>query len=87
MTSTPRGADAAVRDRLARQVPGLDLPDGPQRFLLVDYTDDSATGAPRPVGWGLQADGSAIVVHASPDDHKSQPIGGAGARAACGVIK
>ena len=35
----------------------------------------------------LDADGSAIVVHASPDDHKSQPIGGAGARAACGVIK
>lgn len=35
----------------------------------------------------LDADGSSIVVHASPDDHKSQPIGGAGARAACGVIK
>lgn len=35
----------------------------------------------------LDADGSAIVVHASPDDHKTQPIGGAGARAACGVIK
>ena len=35
----------------------------------------------------LDADGSAIVVHASPDDHKSQPIGGAGARSACGVVK
>ena len=35
----------------------------------------------------LDADGSAIVVHANPDDHTSQPIGGAGARAACGVIK
>lgn len=35
----------------------------------------------------LDADGSSIVVHASPDDHKSQPIGGAGARAACGVFK
>ena len=35
----------------------------------------------------LDADGSAIVVHASPDDHKSQPIGGAGARVACGVVK
>ncbi|HVK43264.1 MAG TPA: superoxide dismutase family protein [Phenylobacterium sp.] len=32
------------------------------------------------------ADGSAIVIHASPDDHKTQPIGGAGARMACGVI-
>ncbi len=35
----------------------------------------------------LDADGSAIVVHASPDDHTSQPIGGAGARVACGVVK
>jgi Cu-Zn family superoxide dismutase len=35
----------------------------------------------------LDADGSSIVVHASPDDYKSQPIGGAGARVACGVVK
>ena len=33
------------------------------------------------------ADGSAIVVHAKADDHQSQPIGGAGDRVACGVIK
>jgi Cu-Zn family superoxide dismutase len=31
-------------------------------------------------------DGSAIVIHASPDDHMTQPIGGAGARVACAVI-
>ncbi|MBO9708137.1 MAG: superoxide dismutase family protein [Caulobacter sp.] len=35
----------------------------------------------------LDADGSSIVVHASPDDYKTQPIGGAGARIACGVLK
>lgn len=35
----------------------------------------------------LDADGSSIVVHANADDHKTQPIGGAGARVACGVIK
>jgi Cu-Zn family superoxide dismutase len=35
----------------------------------------------------LDADGAALVVHANPDDHMSQPIGGAGARIACGVIK
>lgn len=35
----------------------------------------------------LDADGSALVVHASPDDYKTQPIGGAGARVACGVVK
>lgn len=32
------------------------------------------------------ADGSALVIHANPDDYMSQPIGGAGARIACGVI-
>ena len=31
-------------------------------------------------------DGSAIVIHANADDHKAQPIGGAGGRIACGVI-
>lgn len=35
----------------------------------------------------LDTDGSAIVIHASPDDYKTQPIGGAGARIACGVVK
>jgi Cu-Zn family superoxide dismutase len=33
------------------------------------------------------ADGSALVIHASPDDYMTQPIGGAGARVACAVIK
>lgn len=33
------------------------------------------------------ADGSALVIHANEDDHASQPIGGAGARVACAVIK
>lgn len=35
----------------------------------------------------LDADGSALVIHANEDDHMSQPIGGAGARVACAVIK
>ena len=34
----------------------------------------------------LDADGSAIVVHDSPDDHLTQPIGGAGGRVGCGVV-
>ncbi len=31
-------------------------------------------------------DGTALVIHENPDDHTSQPIGGAGSRVACGVI-
>ena len=34
----------------------------------------------------LDADGSALVIHAAPDDHLSQPIGGAGPRVACAAI-
>jgi Cu-Zn family superoxide dismutase len=34
----------------------------------------------------LDADGSALVIHAAADDYATQPIGGAGARVACGVI-
>ena len=33
------------------------------------------------------ADGSAVVIHANPDDYKTQPIGGAGDRIACAVIR
>lgn len=42
--------------------------------------DDSDTGL-------LDDDGSAFVIHEDPDDHKTQPIGGAGGRIACGVVQ
>jgi Cu-Zn family superoxide dismutase len=35
----------------------------------------------------LDKDGSSFMIHANADDHKTQPIGGAGDRIACGVIK
>jgi superoxide dismutase, Cu-Zn family len=34
----------------------------------------------------MNADGSAIVVHAGPDDYSTQPTGAAGDRVACGII-
>ena len=34
----------------------------------------------------LKAGGTAIVIHADPDDYKSDPAGNAGNRVACGVI-
>ena len=34
----------------------------------------------------LDDDGSSLVIHENPDDHLTQPIGGAGGRVACGVI-
>lgn len=35
----------------------------------------------------LDDDGSAFIIHENPDDHTTQPIGGAGGRIACAVIK
>lgn len=35
----------------------------------------------------LDKDGSALVIHAHPDDYTTQPIGGAGERMACAVLK
>jgi len=49
----------------------------------LDTMLDTLTLAPGPasiVGRGL-------IVHADPDDYKTQPTGNAGARIACGVIK
>ena len=35
----------------------------------------------------LEGDGTALVIHAGPDDHETDPAGGAGDRIACGVIE
>lgn len=35
----------------------------------------------------FDADGTAVVIHAGPDDYKSDPAGDAGSRIACGVLK
>ncbi len=46
---------------------------------------DAGSSAPEQVL--RDADGTALVIHANADDHLSQPIGGAGGRVACAVIK
>lgn len=35
----------------------------------------------------LDEDGSTFVIHENPDDHETQPIGGAGGRVGCGIIR
>ena len=58
-------------------------PDGTATVDLFS-TYVSLRGSGRPAL--MDKDGSALVIHANPDDYKTQPIGGAGARLACGVI-
>lgn len=35
----------------------------------------------------LDTDGTAVLIHKGPDDHKTDPAGAAGDRIACGVVK
>lgn len=35
----------------------------------------------------MDEDGASVVLHAGPDDHKSDPAGESGARIACGVVQ
>jgi Cu-Zn family superoxide dismutase len=51
----------------------------------VSFTTDRVTLTPGATSL-VDADGSAIVVHANADDQVSQPSGNSGGRIACGVI-
>lgn len=66
-----------------------DLPNvhvGQDGVLKIEYFTDelSISGDDSPL---MDEDGSAVVVHGSPDDYESQPSGEAGDRIACGVIE
>ncbi len=50
------------------------------------FTTRARIAASGPGQYLWDADGSALVIHANPDDHTSQPIGGAGDRVACGTF-
>lgn len=77
---------------------GLDNPAGPHAGDLpnlavnpagvgrLNATITSVTLTAGPLSL-FDQDGSAIIIHAAPDDQVTQPIGGSGARLACGVIE
>ena len=73
-------AQAGMSERHAGDLPSLRS--DASGTAVVDTDVDVITVSPGPasiVGRGL-------IVHAQPDDYKTQPTGNAGARVACGVI-
>jgi Cu-Zn family superoxide dismutase len=70
---------------------GPDEGDLPNVYAAQDGSVNAEVSSESIVLGGQQGlkntDGSALVFHANEDDHTSQPIGGAGARVACAVIK
>ncbi|PZP39463.1 MAG: superoxide dismutase [Pseudomonas fluorescens] len=57
---------------------------GKAEVSTVNHQISLVKGVPNSV---LDADGSALIIHAKPDDNVSQPAGDAGDRIVCGVIK
>lgn len=67
---------------------GGDMPNqhvGPDGVLKAQVLNTGVTLSAGPKSL-LDADGSALVIHAGVDDYTSQPAGNAGGRIACGVI-
>jgi Cu-Zn family superoxide dismutase len=69
----------------AGDMPNLHIPANGE--LTIEVLNDAITlekGKPNSV---YDADGSALIIHASKDDYKTDPTGEAGGRIACGVIE
>ena len=76
---------------------GLENPEGAHAGDMLNFTADQdgkarATIVNKSVDLGdsehslYSNGGTALVIHASPDDMKSDPAGNAGARIACGIV-
>ena len=69
----------------AGDMPNLHIPSSGE--LTVEVVNDAITLEKGKTNSVFDADGSAIVIHASKDDYKTDPTGEAGGRIACGVIE
>lgn len=69
----------------AGDLPNINIgPDGKGVAEAIDKRVTLARGKANSI---LKADGTSIMIHAGPDDYKTDPAGNSGARIACGVIR
>jgi Cu-Zn family superoxide dismutase len=69
----------------AGDMPNLDVPaNGELKVEVLNTGVTLAKGAPNSL---LKPDGTALVIHATVDDYKSDPAGNAGGRIACAVVE
>ena len=76
----PHG-NPSTGERHAGDLPALRA--GKDGRAKLDVTLDTITLTPGPTS----IIGRGVIVHADPDDYRTQPTGNSGARIACGVIK
>ncbi len=74
-------AHSGTPERHAGDLPSLKA--GKDGRAKIDVELDIITVGPGPAS----VVGRGLIVHADPDDYRTQPTGNAGARIACGVIK
>lgn len=74
----PKGAHAG-------DLPNIDI--GKEGTLEVRFVSGTVTLEEGHANSLLDADGSSLVIHAGPDDYKTDPSGNSGDRIACGVIE
>lgn len=80
--------DPAEKEHGYLNAQGPELGDLPNLYIHADGTQKLELFLPQlDVSQMMDEDGSAFVIHENPDDHMTQPIGGAGPRIACGVVK
>ena len=60
---------------------------GKDGTLSTEVVNEAITLQKGPANSVFHSGGTAVVIHAGPDDYKSDPAGDAGARIACGVIQ
>ena len=76
----PHGNPASA-ERHAGDLPSLNANKAGRANVQVDVDGITVTPGPASII------GRGLIVHADPDDYKTQPTGNAGARIACGVIR